>query len=125
MTGSRFFARPLTATGGLTGEIVWRYAAATAVTLIALAGAQLVVPSAFVAWLAVVTVAGVPVSLWLRLRDMRVGRIVIWRPLWNALTVISALSASALLLRAPLRNITGAIFSGNTTRCCCKSAPPN
>ena len=114
MIGSRLFARPVTATGGLTGEIAWRYAAATAVTLIALAGAQLVVPTAFVAWLAVVTVAGVPVSLVLRLRDMRVGRLVIWRPLWNALTVISALSASALLLRVPLHNILGALFSGNT-----------
>ncbi len=55
-------------------EMGIRYSAAYACTLIAVAAAQLVVPTSMVLLLAYITVAGLPLSLWLR-RARRVGRL--------------------------------------------------
>lgn len=112
MNTSRLFARPQSEPRGLNSELVLRYVAATLVTLIALAAAQLVLPTAFVLTLGAVTLLGVPVALWMRLHEMRIGGFVVPRPLWNALTVMTSVGASAFFLRVPLRNILGALGGG-------------
>lgn len=75
-------------------ELTLRYAAATAATLVAIAAAQLVLATSFVVMLACITLAGVPVSLFLRRSDMRIGGVHVPRPLWNSLTVLSAVLMS-------------------------------
>ena len=112
MNTPRLFARPQRDAPGLSSELLLRYGAATLVTLIALAAAQLVLPTQLMLVLGTITLAGAPVSLWMRLHHMRIGGFEMPRPLWNALTVIASLSASALFLRAPLINILGAVKGG-------------
>ncbi len=112
MNTPRLFSRPQTEARGLNSELLLRYGAAALVTLIALAAAQLVLPTKFMLALGAVTIVGVPVSLWMRLHDMRIGGVAVPRPLWNALTVTASGAASLFFLRVPLRNITAAIESG-------------
>lgn len=112
MKSPLLFARPLASAA--RGETALRYGAATAVTLIALAATQLVVSTQFVLWLAATTLVGVPVSLWLRGHDGRVGRVRVPRPLWNAATVLATGAASAHFLRSPLQHILNAVRSGSS-----------
>ncbi len=112
MNTPRLFARPQTEPRGWNSELGLRYGAATLVTLIALAAAQLVLPTQFMLVLGAITLLGVPVSLWMRLHDMRIGGFAVPRPLWNALTVIASFAASAYFLRVPLRNVVGALEGG-------------
>ena len=112
MNTPRLFARPQTEARGWNSELALRYGAATLVTLIALAAAQLVVPTQFVLALGAVTLAGVPVALWMRLHDMRIGGVAVPRPLWNALTVLASGAASLLFLRVELTNIVAALQGG-------------
>lgn len=85
-------------------EFVLRYAAATAATLVSIAGAQLVVANSFILLLVGLTLAGVPVSLFLRRTEMRVGSLRISRPLWNSLTVLGAFGASTYYVFWSLRD---------------------
>ncbi len=112
MNSSRLFARTHTEATGLNGELALRYGAATLVTLIALAAAQLVLPTKFMLLLGVVTLVGVPVSLWMRLHDMRIGGFTVPRPLWNALTVTASMAMSAFFLRVPLTNMLSVVRDG-------------
>ncbi len=112
MNSSRLFARAQTEATGLNGELALRYGAATLVTLIALAAAQLVLPTQFMVLLGAITLVGVPVSLWMRLHDMRIGGFAMPRPLWNALTVTASMGASAFFLRVPLTNILSVVRDG-------------
>ena len=112
MNSSRLFARTQTEPSGLNGELALRYGAATLVTLVALAAAQLVLPTKFMLLLGVITLLGVPVSLWMRLHDMRIGGFIVPRPLWNALTVTASMGASAFFLRVPLTNMLSVVRDG-------------
>ena len=112
MNTPRLFARPQIEARGLNSELLLRYGAATLVTLIALAAAQLVLPTQFMLALGAVTLAGVPIALWMRLHDMRIGGFTVPRPLWNTLTVVASGAASAFFLRVPLRNIMAAVEGG-------------
>ena len=112
MNTPRLFARPQTPARGWNSELALRYGAATLVTLIALAAAQLVLPTQFMLVLGAITILGVPVALWMRFHEMRIGGFAVPRPLWNALTVIASCAASAYFLRVPLRNISTALQSG-------------
>ena len=112
MNTPRLFARPQSEPRGWNSELALRYGAATLVTLIALAAAQLVLPTSFMLTLGAITLLGVPVALWMRLHQMRIGGFVVPRPLWNALTVMASFGASAFFLRVPLRNIVGALEGG-------------
>ena len=112
MNTPRLFARPQVETRGWNSEMAWRYGAATLVTLIALAAAQLVLPTKFMLLLGVITLLGVPVSVWMRLHQMRLGGLTVPRPLWNALTVTASLGASVIFLRVPLRNVMVAFDGG-------------
>jgi hypothetical protein len=76
-------------------ELILRYAAATAATLLAIAGAQLVVRNDFILLLTVATLVGVPVSLYLRLTDMRIGAYRVPRLLLNGMTVAGTLVAAS------------------------------
>lgn len=114
MNSPQLFARPLMALGALRGETALRYGAAAAVTLIALAAAQLVVPTSFVLWLAAITLAGVPISLWARASDGRIGNVIVPRPLWNAATVLATGAFSVYFLRAPLQNLWSAVRVGTS-----------
>lgn len=96
----------------LTGELVLRYACATMVTWLALAGAQLIVRTDFILVLAWITLLGVPVSLGLRLNRMRVGRVEISRPLWNGFTVLLSFGAASLWTLNVLRDMIGLLTSG-------------
>lgn len=112
MNTPRLFARPQTEASGWNSELALRYGAATLVTLIALAAAQLVLPTQLMLALGAITVTGVPVALWMRFHEMRIGGLAVPRPLWNALTVLASCAASAFFLRVPLRNIFAAIEGG-------------
>ena len=112
MNTPRLFARPQIGARGWNSELALRYGAATLVTLIALAAAQLVLPTRFMLALGVITILGVPVALWMRFHQMRIGGFVVPRPLWNALTVLASFAASAFFLSVPLRNISAALQSG-------------
>ena len=112
MNTPRLFARPQIQARGWNSELALRYGAATLVTLIALAAAQLVLPTRFMLALGIITILGVPVALWMRFHEMRVGNFVVPRPLWNALTVLASCGASAYFLSVPLRNISAALQSG-------------
>ncbi|MBW3637730.1 MAG: hypothetical protein KY445_14890, partial [Armatimonadetes bacterium] len=85
-------------------EFTLRYAAATTATLVAIAAAHLVLPTAFVVLLACITLTGVPVSLFLRHSEMRIGAVRVPRPLWNSLTVLSAVLMSAYYVFWTLRD---------------------
>ena len=113
MTSPRLFARAPAPAPALSGEVMLRYFFATLVTLIALAAAQLVVSNAFVLPMALITVAGVPLALWLRARDLRVGGFQIPRPLWNAVTMLATGAATAYFLRGPVRNALDALHNGS------------
>ena len=112
MNTPRLFARPQTEARGLNSELLLRYGAATLVTLIALAAAQLVLPTRLMLSLGAITLVGVPVALWMRLHEMRIGGFAIPRPLWNALTVTASGAASAVFLRVPLQNMMAALGGG-------------
>ena len=112
MNTPRIFARPQTPARGWNSELALRYGAATSVTLIALAAAQLVLPTQWMLILGAITILGVPVALWMRLHEMRIGGFAVPRPLWNALTVVASCAASAFFLRVPLRNISAALQGG-------------
>lgn len=112
MNTPRLFARPQTESFGWNSELALRYGAAALVTLIALAAAQLVLPTKMMLVLGGITLLGVPVSLWMRLHQMRLGGWRVPRPLWNALTVMASFAASALFLRVPLINMLAALRGG-------------
>ena len=112
MNTPRLFARPQLDARGWNSEMALRYGAATLVTLIALAAAQLVLPTQFMLVLGAITILGTPVSLWMRFHEMRIGGFNVPRPLWNALTVVASFGASAWFLRAPLVNILSAFEGG-------------
>ena len=76
-------------------EAALRYGAAYACTLIAVAAAQLRIPSDFAGLLACITLLGLPISLYLRHSELRVGPYRIPRRLLNsAVVVLTALSAA-------------------------------
>ena len=114
MNAPQLHARPLAASQGGRGELALRYVAATAVTLIALAAAQLVVATPFVLWLVGITLVGVPFSLWVRAGNGRIGGLNVPRPLWNAATVVASGVASHYFLRGPLSVVWNAATSGNS-----------
>jgi hypothetical protein len=93
-------------------EFVLRYVTATAATLLAIGGAQLVVRNDFIVMLVVITLVGVPVSLYLRLSDMRVGMVQIPRPIWNSVTVVGTLLAAAYFVFWSLRDLIIPILNG-------------
>src|SRR5689334_6411929 len=72
-------------------EMPVRYAAAYATTLIAICGAQLVIPTATALVMAACTVAGLPLSLWLRRTNLRPFGIRLHRPFVNSFVVILSL----------------------------------
>lgn len=93
-------------------ELVLRYIAATAATLIAIAGAQLVISNMFAGALTAVTVLGVPVSLYLRVNDMRLGSFRIPKAVWNGVTVTAAVAASLYFILWSLKDLVGAALAG-------------
>jgi hypothetical protein len=97
-------------------ELILRYAAATATTLIAIAGAQLVVPNDFIWTLTAITLVGVPVSLYLRLSDMRIGALRVPRPLWNTFTVLATLVGATYFVFWSLRDVLIPILNGHSSQ---------
>jgi len=94
-------------------EVVLRYFCATAATLISIAAAQLVIPNSL-AWILVgITLAGLPVSLYLRFTQMHIGPIRIPRPLWNSLTVIGACAGSIYFVFWSMRDLFIAWLNGS------------
>jgi hypothetical protein len=96
-------------------EMALRYGASTLVTLLAIGGAQLEVRNDFAAVLATLTLLGVPVSLYLRLNDMRVGPLTIHRGLWNAATVLGTFVAALGYVWWTLSRWLAPILSGQST----------
>lgn len=95
-------------------ELVVRYVAATVATLLAIAGAQLVVRNDFVILLCVVTLVGVPVSLYLRLNDMRVGRVYVPRVLLNGATVLGTFIAATYYVFWSMREMVLPLLNGGS-----------
>jgi uncharacterized membrane protein len=95
-------------------ELIIRYVAATAATLLAIAGAQLVVPNDFIVLLTILTVIGVPVSLYLRVSNMKVGSIGVPRPLLNGLTVLGTVIAGGFYLLWPMRDVLLPLLNGGS-----------
>jgi len=96
----------------LSVELVLRYCCATMVTLLAAAGAQLVVRSDFVAVVMALSVVGAVVSLYLRVHGMRVAGITLPRPLWNALTSLAWFGAALLWTVSSLSDVINILVSG-------------
>lgn len=95
-------------------ELWLRYGAATAATLLALAGAQLILSNVFIAGLALVTLIGTPVSLALRQSQMRIGRYEIPRFLLNSLTVLATILVAGVVLTNEMGGwLNGAFARGN------------
>lgn len=88
-----------TATAPPKVEAAFRYGAAYACALIAVAAAQLRIPTGFAWLLAGITVLGLPISLYLRKTGLRVGAYRIPRRLLNSMVVI--LTALSAMLRFP------------------------
>lgn len=101
-----------TRTERLSVELVLRYACATFVTLLAGAGAQLVVRSDFVGVVMALSVAGAFVSLYLRVHGMRVAGVSISRPLWNALTSLAWFVAAVFWAVTSLSDAIGLLLNG-------------
>ena len=79
-------------------DLVLRYGAAYSCTLIAVAAAQLVIRTD-VAWgLALLTLLGLPLSLWLRSTGLRFGGRKIPRPIINSLMMLVTCMVTALVL---------------------------
>ena len=95
-------------------EIGLRYGAATLVTLLAIAGAQLDVRNDFIVLLTVLTLLGVPVSLFLRLNDMKIGGVQVPRAAWNALTVIATFFAASYFVFWSLRDWFSPLLNGQS-----------
>lgn len=76
-------------------EAAFRYGAAYVCTLIAVAAAQLRIPTNFAWLLAGITVLGLPVSLYLRKSGLRAGRYHMPRPLLNSAVVILTVTTAA------------------------------
>lgn len=96
----------------LSVELVLRYGCATMVTLLAAAGAQLVIRSDFIAGVMALSVVGAVVSLYLRVHGMRVAGIMIPRPLWNALTSLAWFVAAVLWTVSSLSDVIGILLTG-------------
>lgn len=101
-----------TRTERLTTELVLRYACATLVTLIAAAGAQLVIRGDFVLAVSTLSIVGAWVSLYLRVHGMRVAGVLIPRPLWNGLTSLAWLLAATLWTISSLSDIMAILLNG-------------
>ncbi len=96
-------------------ELALRYMAATAATLLAIAGAQLSLPNTFIWILTALTLTGVPVSLGLRLSNLRVAGVTIPRPILNSATVLLSFGAAAYFVFLPMGDFFGPILSRNIT----------
>jgi len=96
----------------LSVELVLRYCCATMVTLLAAAGAQLVVRTDFVAVVMALSVVGAVVSLYLRVHGMRVAGVTLPRPLWNAFTSLAWFVAAILWTVSSLSDVIGILLSG-------------
>ncbi len=92
-------------------ELVLRYAAACACTLIAIAAAQLYIPTSFALLLAGVTLVGLPLSLYLRHTDLHVGGREIPRFLINSTIVILSGFACLILLVTTQADLLASGFS--------------
>ena len=88
----------------LSSEMILRYACATAATILALAGAQLIVRTDFILALVAVTLLGAPVSMALRLSRMRIGGQTLSRPFWNFLITLLTLGILGFFLVYSLRD---------------------
>jgi hypothetical protein len=95
-TALRTTARPRAA----RGEFIVRYAAAYGCTLIAVAAAQLIIPNAWAALLALVTLLGLPLSLLLRRSELRLFGWRVPRFLINSTIVILSCCACAYVFFA-------------------------
>ncbi len=93
-------------------ELSLRYAAATAATLLAIAGAQLELANSFIWILTGLTLVGVPVSIFLRLNDMKIRGFSIPRPLLNSLTVLSTFGAATYFVFWSMRAFLAPVFTG-------------
>jgi hypothetical protein len=83
-----FHTRSAASSGAGTDDLVLRLGAATAATLVAIAGAQLEMESSLAIFLALITLAGAAVSWWLRRRGLVFGRLTLGRPIWNSLVML-------------------------------------
>ncbi len=79
-------------------DLVLRYGAAYSCTLIAVAAAQLVIRTDVALMLGMLTLLGLPVSLWLRSTGLRFGERKIPRPLINSLMMGITCLVTALVL---------------------------
>src|SRR5690349_1066814 len=77
-------------TGAPGWELVLRYGAAYTCTLVAVAAAQLKIPTDFALLLALITLLGLPVSLYLRATKLCIGGWNLQRPLVNSAIVVVA-----------------------------------
>ncbi len=93
-------------------ELLLRYVCATLVTWIAAAGAQLVVRTDFTVAIAIVTLLGVPVSLYLRLHSMKIAGVSLSRPLWNTFTVILFFVSAGVWTLISMSDLLGLMLSG-------------
>ena len=100
----------------LSASLLLRYVCATLVTLIAVAGAQLVVRSDFALAVGVLTLVGAPVSLYLRLHSMRVAGFSLSKPLWNGFTVLVFFVSAGAWTLASMSDLLSLVMSGGASQ---------
>lgn len=86
-------------------ELPVRYAAAYATTLISIAAAQLVIPTSLAVVMAIVTLLGLPLSLWLRRTNLTFGKWRIRRHFVNSTIVILSAVVTLFYLQSKLPSI--------------------
>ncbi|RYG74137.1 hypothetical protein EON80_02695 [bacterium] len=99
-----------------TWELVLRYVAATAATLLAIAGAQLVVPNQIIVVITIATLIGVPVSLYLRLTDMKLGGYHVPRLLLNGITVVGTFVTATYYIFWSMREMLIPLLNGGSAQ---------
>ncbi|BCM89855.1 protein-glutamine gamma-glutamyltransferase [Abditibacteriota bacterium] len=97
-------------------ELLFRYICATLVTLIAAAGAQLVVRTDFTVAIAIVSFLGAPVSLYLRLHGMRIAGFSLSRPLWNTFTVVLFFVCAGAWTLISMSDLLSLMLSGGASQ---------
>ncbi len=105
-----------TRTEHLSASTLLRYACATIVTLIAAAGAQLVVRSDFTLAIGALALIGAPVSLYLRLHSMRVAGFSLSKPLWNGFTVLVFFVSAGVWTLASMSDLLSLVMSGQASQ---------
>ena len=89
---TKVYSRPIRPAA--RGEVAIRYGAAYGCTLLAVVAAKLHIADSLAFTLIAITLAGLPVSLWLRHTDLRLGSLHLQRPFLNSVVVCCSMLAA-------------------------------